>query len=203
LYENRILYLSGDIATTTADGIVAGVIALDAIDPHSEIKLYISSFGGSVYAGLAIYDAMMLVRAPISTLCIGPAFSMAAWLLAAGDKGRRFATTNARIMLHQASAGFAGTAGDIKVAAENMLQNQNLMTDILAQHTGRDREKVAHAIERDLWMTPEQALEFGIIDAILPPCGRKLPAVGLEAGGRAVSPQKAQPVVCDAKAVRR
>lgn len=177
LYENRILYVSGDIATTTADAVVSGLIALDAIDPESEIKLYISSFGGSVYGGLAIYDAMMMIRAPISTLCIGPAFSMAAWLLAAGSRGRRFATSTARIMLHQASAGFMGTTGDIRIAAENIIQNQNLMTEILARHTGRDPSEICRAIERDLWMTPEQAIEFGLVDAIVPPCAAKLAAL--------------------------
>jgi ATP-dependent Clp protease protease subunit len=179
LYENRILYLSGDITTTSADQVVAGLVALDAIDHEAEIKLYLSSFGGSVYAGLAVYDAMMLVRAPVSTLCIGPAFSMAAWLLAAGAPGRRYASRNARIMLHQASAGFSGTTGDIKVAAENILQNQDLLTEILALHTGRDVVDVARMIDRDLWLTPEQALEVGIVDGIIPACGHKMEELAL------------------------
>jgi ATP-dependent Clp protease protease subunit len=173
LYENRIIYLSGDIATTTAEHVVSRLLVLDSLDHGAEIKLYISSFGGSVYAGLAIYDAMQLVEAPVSTFCIGPAFSMAAWLLAAGEPGRRCATPNSRIMLHQASAGFVGSTTDIKIAAENVLKNQTLMVELLARHARRPADEVTRMIERDLWMTPEEALDFGLIDAVTPPCERK------------------------------
>jgi ATP-dependent Clp protease protease subunit len=173
LYENRIIYLSGDIATTSAEHVVSRLLVLDSLDHRAEIKLYISSFGGSVYAGLAIYDAMQLVEAPVSTFCIGPAFSMAAWLLAAGEPGRRCATPNSRIMLHQASAGFVGSTTDIKIAAENVLKNQSLMVEILARHTGRPGEELTRMIERDVWMTPEEALQFGLIDAMSSPCERK------------------------------
>jgi ATP-dependent Clp protease protease subunit len=176
LRESRIVYLSGEITTPSAESVVTQLFALDALDHTAEIKLYISSYGGSVYAGLAIYDAMQIVEAPVSTLCIGAAFSMAAWLLAAGEPGQRSATRHSRIMLHQASAGVMGTSSDIKVAAENVLQCERLMTDLLARHVGRPAEDVGRAIERDLWLTAEQALAFGLIDRIAQPCSRKTAA---------------------------
>ena len=175
LFENRIVYLSGDVTTASADDVVSRILTLDSIDHHAEIKLYLSSYGGGVYPGLAIYDAMQMVEAPVATFCIGPAFSMAAWLLAAGETGRRFASPNSRIMLHQTSGGMMGTSADVRVAAENMLKNERLMTEILARHCKRSSEEVMRAIERDLWMTPEEALDFGVIDAIAEFCSRKKP----------------------------
>lgn len=169
LVENRVIHLSGDITTGLADFAVSWLLALDSLDPRAEIKIYISSFGGSVYAGLAIYDAMQMVQAPLSTICIGPAFSMAAWLLAAGDRGRRYATPHSRIMLHQASTGLCGTTTDIKVAAQNILHTEKVLNDILARHTKRTPEEVAQAIQRDLWLDPEEAVTFGIIDAVTSP----------------------------------
>ena len=173
LFENRIVYLSGDVTTALADFVVSRILTLDSIDHHAEIKLYISSFGGGVYPGLAIYDAIQMVEAPVATFCIGPAFSMAAWLLAAGEPGRRFATPNSRIMLHQTSGGMMGTSSDVRVAAENMLKNERLMTEMLAHHCKRSVEEVARAIERDLWMTPDEAKAFGVIDTIAEFCPRK------------------------------
>jgi ATP-dependent Clp protease protease subunit len=173
LHESRVVYVSGDIATPTAESVVQRILALDAIDRRAEIKLYITSFGGSVHAGLAIYDAMQLVEAPVSTFCLGAAFSMAAWLLAAGEPGRRFAAPNARIMLHQASGGLMGTTADIQVAAENMLQTERTMNEILARHTGRTPDAIRLAIQRDLWLTPAQAKEFGLIDGVTRPAERK------------------------------
>ena len=173
LHESRIVYLSGDIATPSAELVVQRILALDAIDHQAEIKLYLTSFGGSVHAGLAIYDAMQLVEAPVSTFCLGAAFSMAAWLLAAGEPGRRFAAPNARIMLHQASGGLMGTTADIQVAAENMLQTERTMNDLLARHTGRTSDAIRAAIQRDLWLTPTQAMEFGLIDGVTQPAERK------------------------------
>ncbi len=169
LYQNRIIYLSGDITTGTADYVVSRLLVLDSLDPTAEIKLYISSFGGSVYAGLAIYDAMQLIRAPVATFCIGPAFSMAAWLLAAGSPGRRSATPNSRVMLHQASAGFLGTSADIKVAAENIIKTEELTVRILADHTGRPPGDIAALIQRDLWLTATEAVELGLIDTVTTP----------------------------------
>lgn len=176
LYENRIIYLSGDITTQTADYVVSRLLVLDSLDPESEIRIYISSYGGSVYSGLAVYDAMQMVNAPISTFCIGPAFSMAAWLLAAGEPGRRFATPNSRIMIHQTSAGFLGTSADIKVAAENIIKSERLMNELLARHTRQTLAEISGAVQRDLWMTPEEALRFGMIDGVAPVAARKVAA---------------------------
>lgn len=175
LFENRIIYLSGEVKNEYADYVVSRLLTLDSIDHQAEIKLYLSSYGGGVYPGLAIYDAMQMVEAPVATFCIGPAFSMAAWLLAAGETGLRFASPNSRIMLHQTSGGMMGTSADVRVAAENMLKNERLMTEILARHCKRSSAEVMRAIERDLWMTPEEALDFGVIDAIAEFCSRKKP----------------------------
>ena len=173
LFENRIIYLSGDVTTVSADYVISRLLTLDSIDHHAEIKLYVSSYGGGVYPGLAIYDAMQMVEAPVATFCIGPAFSMAAWLLAAGEPGRRFATPNSRIMLHQTSGSMGGTSTDVRVAAQNMLQNEGLMNGLLAHHCRRSVAEVTRAIERDLWMTPEEARDFGVIDAVAEFCSRK------------------------------
>lgn len=173
LQENRVIYLAGDIATSTADYVVSRLLVFDSLDPESEIRLYISSYGGSVYAGLAIYDAIQMVSAPVSTFCIGPAFSMAAWLLAAGEPGRRFATPNSRIMIHQTSAGFLGTSADIKVAAENIIKSERLMNELLARHTRRPLAEISSAVQRDMWMTAEEAQRFGMIDGIAPVAERK------------------------------
>lgn len=178
LYRNRIIYMSGDIATGTADYVVSRLLVLDSLDPTAEIKLYISSFGGSVHAGLAIYDAIQLVDAPVATFCIGPAFSMAAWILAAGEPGRRLATPNSRIMIHQSTAGLMGTSADIKIAAENILSTQALALDLLGRHTGHPASELAALIDRDLWMTPAHARELGLIDAIAEPSERKRRAAG-------------------------
>jgi ATP-dependent Clp protease protease subunit len=179
LYESRIIYLSGDITTATARWVVAHLLVLDAIDHEAEIKLYISSYGGSVYAGLAIYDAMQLIEAPVATFGIGPAFSMAAWLLAAGEPGRRVAMPTARVMLHQASADIQGKSDEIRIAAANILQSERQFSEILARHSGRSAEEIATAIRRDLWMTPEEAQAFGLIDAIVAPRPEKVGAQGV------------------------
>lgn len=166
LFENRIIYMSGDVTTVSADYVISRLLTLDSIDHHAEIKLYLSSYGGAVYAGLGIYDAMQMVEAPVATFCIGPAFSMAAWLLAAGEPGRRFATPNSRIMMHQTSGRMEGTSTDVRVAAQNMLQTESLMNALLARHCKRSIEEVERTIERDRWMTPEEAMAFGVVDAI-------------------------------------
>lgn len=173
LRENRIVYLAGDITTVAADDTVSRLLALDAIDHAAEIKLYITSHGGSLYAALGIYDAMQVIEAPVATLCLGAAFGAAAWLLAAGAPGRRFATASSKILVHQGLAGVAGTTGDIRIAAQNAMKNEQLMVELLARHTGRSVEDVARAIERDLWLTPEQAVSFGIVDAVVGPSARK------------------------------
>jgi ATP-dependent Clp protease protease subunit len=174
LFRNRIIYLSGEITVGVADYVVSRLLVLDSIDPRAEIKLYITSHGGSCWAGLAIYDAIQLVEAPVSTFCVGPAFSMAAWLLAAGERGRRFATPNSRIMIHQGSAGIGGTTADIRIAAENLARSEAVMNAILARHAGRSVDEILRAVERDKWMSPEEAREFGLIDEIAPFCERKV-----------------------------
>jgi ATP-dependent Clp protease protease subunit len=120
---------------------------------------------------------MQMIGAPVSTFCIGPAFSMASWLLAAGEPGRRFATPNSRIMIHQTSAGFLGTSADIKVAAENIIKSERLMNELLSRHTRRSVAEITAAVERDLWMTPEEAQHFGMIDGISPVAARKSVAI--------------------------
>ena len=173
LHENRIVYLSGEITTAVADWVISRLLVLDSLDRDAEIRMYITSPGGSVYAGLAIYDAMQMIEAPVSTFCIGPAFSMACWLLAAGEPGRRFATPHARVMLHQASVGLGGSTTDIRIAADNMLATETMMNRILARHTGRSTEEIERAIERDLWMGPDEARRFGLVDGVAPPPERK------------------------------
>jgi ATP-dependent Clp protease protease subunit len=166
LLENRIIFLSGDIDTKVAEHVITSMLVLDSLDKRTDIKLYISSYGGSVYAGLAIYDCMQMIEAPISTFCIGPAFSMAAWLLAAGEKGKRYATPNSKIMLHQAWAQTAGTTSDIKVAAENIIGLEKKMIEILSRHTGKTNRQLNRSIQRDFWMNPQEAINFGVIDHI-------------------------------------
>jgi ATP-dependent Clp protease protease subunit len=173
LRESRIVHLCGDLTTSTADEIVSRLFVLDAHDHEAEIKLYVTSYGGSVYAGLAIYDAMQTIEAPVSTLCIGAAFSVAACVLAAGARGRRFATENSRIMLHQAPTGAVGTSDDIRVAAAHVVQTDAVLVDLLATHTGQPTDDVRRAIERDLWLSPDQAEAFGILDGVIAPNASK------------------------------
>jgi ATP-dependent Clp protease protease subunit len=181
LRESRVVYLCGNVTTASADEIVSRLFVLDALDHQAEIKLYITSHGGSVYAGLAIYDAMQTIEAPVSTLCVGATLSIAACLLAAGARGRRFATANSRIMMHQASVGVLGTSDDIRVAAAHVVQTDTLLVELIARHTRQPEEDVRQAIERDLWMTPEEAHAFGIIDGVLAPSARKASRVAARA----------------------
>lgn len=168
LLENRIIYLSGEVDTSSAHHVITNLLVLNSLDKESDIRLYISSHGGSVYAGLAIYDCIQMIDAPVSTFCIGPAFSMAAWLLAAGGFGKRYATPNSRILLHQAWAQTSGTTSDIKIAAENIIDLEDKMIKILSFHTKKSKEIVERSIQRDLWLNAEGAKKFGIIDHIIP-----------------------------------
>lgn len=176
LLENRIVYLAGDINTSCSDHVISDLLVLNSLDKESDIRLYISSYGGSVYAGLAIYDCIQMIEAPVATFCIGPAFSMAAWILAAGDRGKRYATPNSRILLHQAWLQTSGTTSDIRIAAENIMDLEKKMIDILAYHTKKSSKAVEQSIQRDLWLNVEGAKEFGIIDHIvtLPKIDKKL-----------------------------
>lgn len=167
LFKNRYVLLMGTINSETAELTIAQLLALDSQNPDLEIRLLISSGGGGIYSGLAIYDCMQIIKAPVSTVCIGQALSMAAWLLAAGKKGRRFATENSRILLHQAFLQTAGTTEDIKITAQNMIEIEERFIKILSRHTGRNEEEIKNKIQRDYWLNPKQARDFGIIDEII------------------------------------
>jgi ATP-dependent Clp protease protease subunit len=166
LLRERIIFLGDAIEDHVANLVIAQLLFLDSEDPEKDIYLYINSPGGVVTSGLAIYDTMQYVRAPVSTICIGMAASMAAVLLAAGTKGKRFALPNSRVMIHQGSGGFRGNAPDavIQMREWEFLVKRN--HEILARHTGQDLEKVIRDTDRDYFMSPEDAQDYGIIDAV-------------------------------------
>ena len=169
LLKDRIIFLSGEIDDYTANLVVAQMLFLEMEDPDKEINLYINSPGGSVTAGMAIYDTMQYLRCPVSTLCIGMAASMGAFLLAAGAKGMRRTLPNAEIMIHQPLGGAQGQASDIVIHAENILKIKKKMNRILAQRTGQPLEKVEQDTDRDHFLDAEEALAYGIVDEIVPP----------------------------------
>jgi ATP-dependent Clp protease protease subunit len=167
LLMDRIVFLGSGIDDNVANIIIAQLLFLEAEDPERDIYLYINSPGGSVYAGLAIYDTMRHLRAPVSTFCVGMAASMAAVLTAAGEKGKRAALPNSRIMIHQPSSGAQGTAADIEIAAKEILHIRERLNEILASHTGQPLERIAEDVDRDRFMSPAEALEYGLIDRVL------------------------------------
>ena len=167
LLMDRIVFLGSGIDDNVANIIVAQLLFLDADDPERDIFLYINSPGGSVYAGLAIYDTMNHLRAPVSTYCVGMAASMGAVLLAAGEHGKRNALPNSRIMLHQPSSGYQGTAADIEIAAKEVLGTRERLNQILADATGQSPEKIAADVDRDRWMSSEEAVAYGLVDQVL------------------------------------
>jgi len=167
LLMDRIVFLGTPIDDNVANIIVAQLLFLDAEDPDKDIYLYVNSPGGGVYAGLAIYDTLRHIRAPVSTFCIGMAASMGAILLSAGEKGKRSALPNSRIMIHQPSSGTQGTAADIEIAAREILDIRERLSRILAQSTGQTMERISHDVERDRYMSPEEAVEYGLIDQVL------------------------------------
>ena len=169
LLKDRIIFLSGEIDDYTANLVVAQMLFLEMEDPDKEINLYINSPGGSVTAGMAIYDTMQYLRCPVSTLCIGMAASMGAFLLAAGAKGMRRTLPNAEIMIHQPLGGAQGQASDIVIHAENILKIKKKMNQILAQRTGQPLEKVEQDTDRDHFLDAEEALAYCIVDEIVPP----------------------------------
>jgi ATP-dependent Clp protease protease subunit len=172
LLKERIIFLGGPVEDDIANLIIAQLLFLDSEDPEKEISLYINSPGGVITAGLAIYDTMRYVRAPVSTICTGIAMSMGAVLLAAGAPGRRFALPHSRIMIHQGSGGFRGNTPDVFIQVKEMEQLVRTTQEILAAHTGQPMEKVVKDTDRDLFLSPEQAVEYGIIDEVY-----KLPAI--------------------------
>jgi ATP-dependent Clp protease protease subunit len=167
LLNDRIVFLGEEVNDTTASLVVAQLLYLEAQDPDKDIQFYINSPGGSVSAGLAIYDTMQYIKADVSTICIGLAASMGAFLLAAGAKGKRFALPNSEIMIHQPSGGFKGQATDIQIHAENILRTKERLNKILSDNTGKSIEIVRDATERDKFMTAEEAKDFGLIDAVM------------------------------------
>ena len=167
LLKDRIIFLSGEIDDTVANLVVAQLIFLEAEDPDKDISLYINSPGGSVTDGLAIYDTMQFIKPDVSTICLGLAASMGAFLLAGGAKGKRLALPNAEIMIHQPSGGAKGQATEIQIAAENILKTKKKLNEIIAANTGKPIEQVAQDTERDYYMSAEEAKEYGIIDSII------------------------------------
>jgi ATP-dependent Clp protease protease subunit len=167
LLMDRIVFLGSGIDDNVANIIVAQLLFLDAEDPDRDIYMYINSPGGSVYAGLAIYDTMQHLRAPVATFCVGMALSMGAVLLTAGAKGKRNSLPNSRIMLHQPSGGSQGTAADIEIAAKEILHIRERLNAIIGKHTGQSVDRIADDVDRDRFMSPAEAVEYGLIDRVL------------------------------------
>ncbi len=171
LLEDRIIFLRDAIDDDVANVVIAQILFLAAKDPAKDIRLYINSPGGSVTAGLAVYDTMRFVKCNVETICIGQAASMAAVLLAAGTPGKRGALPNSRILLHQVFGGSQGVAADVKIQTDELLRMRDLLVDILSEHTGKTKKKVAKDTDRDYFMSAEEAMEYGVIDRIIPPRG--------------------------------
>ena len=169
LLKDRIIVLSEDVNYTSASLVVAQMLFLESEDPDKEIHFYINSPGGSITDGMAIFDTINYIKSPVSTICIGLAASMGAFLLAAGTKGKRFATPNAEIMIHQPliSGGLAGQTTEIKIHADHMVKTREKLNKILSERTGKPLEQIERDTERDNFMTAEEALEYGLIDGIM------------------------------------
>jgi ATP-dependent Clp protease protease subunit len=167
LLKDRIIFLGTPIDDAVANLVTAQLLFLESEDADRDISIYINSPGGQVYAGMAIYDTMQYIKPEVSTLCLGMAMSMGAILLAGGSKGKRFALPNAKVMIHQGSAGFQGTPTDIDIQAREVLSLRKRMAEILSKHTGQTFERVEKDIDRDKFMTAEEAKEYGIVDDIL------------------------------------
>jgi ATP-dependent Clp protease protease subunit len=167
LLNERIIFLGTPIDDQIANLIVAQLLHLESEDPEKDIMIYINSPGGSVYAGLAIYDTIQYIRPDVQTICVGIAMSMGALLLAGGANGKRFALPNAKILIHQVSSGFQGQATDIEIQAREIIGIKRRLEEIIAHHTGQDLEKVAKDMERDYFMTAEESKEYGILDQVI------------------------------------
>ncbi|HIM35135.1 MAG TPA: ATP-dependent Clp endopeptidase proteolytic subunit ClpP [Pseudomonadales bacterium] len=166
LLKERIVFLCGPLDDVVANLIVAQLLWLESENPDKDIHLYINSPGGSVTAGLSVYDTMQFVRCDIATMCVGQAASMGAFLLAAGADGKRVALPNSRMMLHQPSGGSQGVASDIEIQAREIVLIRTRLNEILAEHTSQAIEKIAEDTDRDYWMSPEEALEYGLVDTV-------------------------------------
>jgi ATP-dependent Clp protease protease subunit len=169
LLKDRIIFLGSQVEDQIANMIIAQMLFLEHENPDADIKLYINSPGGIVYSGLAIYDTMQMIKPDVATFCMGMGASMAAVLLAGGSKGKRYALPNARVMIHQGSAGFRGNVPDIEVAARETLNLTTKLTQILADHSGQPFDKVKRDTERDYYMTAAEAKDYGLIDEVLEP----------------------------------
>jgi ATP-dependent Clp protease protease subunit len=167
LLNERVIFLGTPVNDEVANLIVAQLIHLESDDPDKDISLYINSPGGSVYAGLAIYDTMQFIKPDVSTICVGSAMSMGALLLAGGAKGKRFALPNARVLIHQLMGGYEGQATDIEIHAKEVISLRQRLDEILADHTGQDVDKVKQDTERDYFMTADEARQYGIIDDVI------------------------------------
>ena len=170
LLEDRIIFLADQVTDATASLVVAQLLYLEAKDPDKDIQLYIDSPGGSITAGMAIYDTMQYIKCDVSTLCIGMAASMGAFLLAAGEKGKRFALPNSEVMIHQpliAGGGLSGQTTDIKIYTDHLVNTKKKMNEILAERTGQTYEKLCEDTERDNFMTAQEAKEYGLIDEVI------------------------------------
>lgn len=179
LLKERIVFLGSPIDDDVANLIIAQLLFCEAEDPEKPINLYINSPGGSVTAGLAIYDTMQYVRPDVATICLGQAASMAAWLLAAGARGKRMALPNSRIMIHQPMGGFQGQATDVDIQAREILKLRQRMNEILAEHVGKSVDQIAKDTERDYYLSGEEALAYGVIDQVVT---RRSPG-GMDEGG--------------------
>ena len=169
LLKDRVVFLGSAIDDQVANAIVAQLLFLETDNPDADINLYINSPGGSVTAGMAIFDTMNYIKCPVRTVCVGMAASMGAFLLMAGEKGKRLALPNSEVMIHQPSGGASGQATDVTIHAEWLLRTKNKMNGLMAQMTGQPLEKIAHDVERDYFMSAQEALEYGIIDEIYQP----------------------------------
>jgi ATP-dependent Clp protease protease subunit len=167
LLKERIIFLVGPVQDNVSSLVTAQLLFLESENPKKEISFYINSPGGLVTAGLGIYDTMQYIKAPVSTLCIGQASSMGSFLLAAGEKGKRFSLPNSRIMVHQPSAGYQGQATDIEIHAKEILALKSRLNKIYSKHTKKNEEEIKKALERDNFMTPEEAKNFGLIDGVV------------------------------------
>ncbi len=191
LLKERIIFLGDAIEDHIANLVIAQLLFLESEDPTKDISLYINSPGGVVTSGLAIYDTMQYLKAPVSTICIGQAASMASVLLAAGAKGKRFALPNSRIMIHQGSAGFRGNTPDVEIQVREVMHLTERLTKILASHTGQTPEKVKQDSDRDYYLGAEEAKAYGIIDEVFVGSGESLISMTQAAGGKVPSAAEA------------
>ncbi|MBP5555377.1 MAG: ATP-dependent Clp endopeptidase proteolytic subunit ClpP [Lachnospiraceae bacterium] len=167
LLKDRIIFLGDEVNDDTASIVVAQLLFLEAEDPEKDIHLYINSPGGSVTAGMAIYDTMHYIKCDVSTVCIGMAASMGAFLLAGGQKGKRYILPNAEVMIHQPLGGAKGQASDIEIAAKNIIRTKEKLNKILSENTGKSYEQMCKDTDRDNWMTAQEAVEYGLVDSVI------------------------------------